>query len=483
MWFRSVQRLFPPGPFTLFREMFGWMREDNPFLNVSDGGHIENLGVYELLRRRCKFIVSVDGECDPNRVFDAVIKLIRYARIDLGAKIDIDLDNLRKDENGFSRAHAALGKITYSDRSIGWLLYLKPSLTGDELPDVLDYRREQPAFPHQTTLDQIYSEKQFEAYRALGEHSAEELFRDEILGAKGLDFAQNSRRNGRTKLSLWFEALAMNLLPEYDPVFLEDPMNLERMKIGISIGNVSPDELEQLDLDPEGVNEATATICEEPIRRGATVVFGHDWRNDGVMACIGEFARKDQLVNDRPEGSTVIVNRFPKALAQGSAGEVPEELKGLIDAQAFEGGVFELREELTRLCDARICIGGKLRDFSGPIPGIVEEAFRAARAGQPVFISGCLGGAARWMSDRLSGRQPTREPEYDGQAAAAHGLPASAEKLFDDLRSLFDQIAKEDPSVYELHERLWRTTTLDAARAVIAEILDIFGTRQSERKD
>ena len=59
-----------PGFLCLIREMTGaWMAEENRWLNVSDGGHIENMGLYELLRRRCKFIVCVDGGADPESTF------------------------------------------------------------------------------------------------------------------------------------------------------------------------------------------------------------------------------------------------------------------------------------------------------------------------------------------------------------------------------------------------------------------------------
>ena len=52
----------------------------------------------------------------------------------------------------------------------GHILYIKATLTGDEPPDVLNYRREHKAFPHDTTLNQFFTESQFESYRRLGEH-------------------------------------------------------------------------------------------------------------------------------------------------------------------------------------------------------------------------------------------------------------------------------------------------------------------------
>jgi hypothetical protein len=53
---------------------------------------------------------------------------------------------------------------------------LKSSLTGNEPADVLEYQSENPAFPHQSTGDQFFSESQFESYRRLGLHVLREAF-------------------------------------------------------------------------------------------------------------------------------------------------------------------------------------------------------------------------------------------------------------------------------------------------------------------
>jgi hypothetical protein len=146
------------------------------YINVSDGGHIENLGVYELLRRRCRFIIAADAECDAKSRFDGLVKLLRYARIDMGVKIDISLDGLRADTRGHSAAHWTLGTIHYGDGEVSHLLYLKASLTGDESPSLRAYHEARPDFPHESTADQFFDETQLEAYRLLGEHITEDIW-------------------------------------------------------------------------------------------------------------------------------------------------------------------------------------------------------------------------------------------------------------------------------------------------------------------
>lgn len=164
------RRRFLPTPWLLLRESVSAVDDSGPYVNISDGGHLENLGAYELLRRRCKLIVAIDAEADPNLFFGALVKLIRYARIDLGIEIDIDLEPLRAAQaDGRSTQQWAVGKIRYGDTETGSLLYMKSTLAEDlASEDIRDYLDHQPAFPHQPTSDQFFDEAQFEAYRSLG---------------------------------------------------------------------------------------------------------------------------------------------------------------------------------------------------------------------------------------------------------------------------------------------------------------------------
>jgi hypothetical protein len=168
-----------PGPMIAFKyllaELLGLTNEESNYLNLSDGGHFENLGLYELVRRKCRFIIAGDAEEDPDYQFESLGGAIRKIRIDFGASIDISPKRIFL-ENGVSQVHCALGTICYQDGSTGTLLYLKSSLTGDEPYDVSQYRKADPAFPQNTTLDQFFSESTFESYRRLGEHIVHHVF-------------------------------------------------------------------------------------------------------------------------------------------------------------------------------------------------------------------------------------------------------------------------------------------------------------------
>jgi len=180
----------------LTRELLGFVDERSGFLNLSDGGHFENLGLYELVRRRCRFVIAVDGEEDPNYRFNSLGGAVRKCRADFGVEIDIDPRPIQP-EKGYSRSHCVVGRIHYPEphSEPGWILYIKASITGDEPADVEEYRREQVEFPQQSTLDQFFSESQFESYRRLGLHEARTVL-DHFNGGLPLDdsFARLSAR-------------------------------------------------------------------------------------------------------------------------------------------------------------------------------------------------------------------------------------------------------------------------------------------------
>src|SRR5215213_944434 len=198
----KIARVLPPiAWYYFFLELSGLMSERNSYVNLSDGGHIENLGIYELLRRRCKFVISVDGEADPDRSFGGLLTLTQLAKIDLGVTIEPDLTDLRTDSQGLGRSHFGLFRIEYPDGQYGLLLYIKSSLTGNESEFLKKYRGENPTFPHQSTGQQLFSETQFEAYRTLGEHIAQDLFRSDLVDSS----------QGTLTVRKWFRQLSTHL--------------------------------------------------------------------------------------------------------------------------------------------------------------------------------------------------------------------------------------------------------------------------------
>jgi hypothetical protein len=161
------------------------LKENAGFLQLSDGGHFENLGLYELVRRKMDLIVVSDGGQDGDFTFADLGNAIERVRVDFGVSIHFDDPNFTlegvlpqprqadsatwKDKFGLAKRGFALASIAYPDReSNGVLIYVKATMI-DGLPsDLYAYKAQNPEFPDQTTLDQFFDEDQFEAYRELG---------------------------------------------------------------------------------------------------------------------------------------------------------------------------------------------------------------------------------------------------------------------------------------------------------------------------
>jgi len=165
------------------REAFGLTDDDSPYVYLSDGGHFENLGLYEMVQRRCHLIVVSDAGCDAACCLEDLGNAIRKIRIDLGVPVDMTRFDIHSRKAGAAGRHCAIGEIHYDTvdgphARRGLLIYIKPAITGDEPRDVFNYAETSPEFPHESTGDQWFSESQFESYRMLGLHTVTEMYQD-----------------------------------------------------------------------------------------------------------------------------------------------------------------------------------------------------------------------------------------------------------------------------------------------------------------
>lgn len=163
-----------PRPKYLIKEMLGLNKLDDRFLYVTDGGHYENLGLVELLRRRCTLICCIDASGGEGDDFSTLGEAVEIARADTSAEIDIDPHDLAPaKDGGWSPVGHVVGTVRYLDRNkTGCLVYIRTALTKDAPLNAKTYRRKNRQFPHDPTLDQSFDEEQFEAYRSLGEQQA-----------------------------------------------------------------------------------------------------------------------------------------------------------------------------------------------------------------------------------------------------------------------------------------------------------------------
>jgi len=164
----------------LFSNLFGKSNTKDRFICLSDGGHFENMGIYELVRRRSALIVLGDAEQDDRFTCEGLANAIRRCRIDFGVEININVLPITERENGMSNKSYAIGSIRYPGDQpfIGTLIYLKASITKELPTDVREYAAKNPIFPHQSTGDQFFDETQFESYRKLGMQISEMALND-----------------------------------------------------------------------------------------------------------------------------------------------------------------------------------------------------------------------------------------------------------------------------------------------------------------
>ncbi len=188
-------------------------------LYVTDGGHRENLGLVELLRRRCRTIICVDASGDAPGTFANLRHAVELARVEVGATID--LSPMRSWQTAFvsatdpdselstwqtattkgsvrvapprltapgselpSAAHTVLD-VTYRGpdgelEGHGKIIYIAGVLyDADDFPDdLVAFSLQDPLFPHYSTGDQFLDEKQFRCLVQFGEAATAKALRD-----------------------------------------------------------------------------------------------------------------------------------------------------------------------------------------------------------------------------------------------------------------------------------------------------------------
>jgi hypothetical protein len=163
------------GPFYALRRGFTSMSGPPAYVRPVPAGEFDKLGLVELVKRRCRFIILCDSSADPNISFEALAGSLRRCRAE-GAEVEIDTGPLGRSHS----AHCQIGRIRYADGGPeGLLLYVKPSLTGDESSELGQYAVAHPDFPY-SGFGQ-FGEAEFDSYRQLGEHVIQSVLDEQKL--------------------------------------------------------------------------------------------------------------------------------------------------------------------------------------------------------------------------------------------------------------------------------------------------------------
>lgn len=207
---------------------------------------------------------------------------------------------------------------------------------------------------------------------------------------------------------------------------------LTDVTVGISISDSDDGPLRGF--PPAQTDQVVRQVVFALLGQGAGVVFGHDWRKDGVMEAVHGFARQVRASESVPplEGSRPLLENFlpwpdepvldeneraqlRHTLHVASAG-LPVELQDRAGAvKALDRGdpryrylrargLTHLRQQLNQRTDARICLGGRRSGSAGRYPGVVEEALLAVEARKPLYLAGLMGGATGQVIDAICRR-------------------------------------------------------------------------------
>jgi hypothetical protein len=186
----------------------------------------------------------------------------------------------------------------------------------------------------------------------------------------------------------------------------------------------------------DAVNRAVRTISESLLASGARLVFGHDWRPDGVMQEIYQFAAglPSSAARDKSESAPLLTNVVAWPQRSEIATDERERLLPILEivetplpppfrpseAEAARdpslhaflqvAALTAMRHDLVARTDARLCLGGRVTGSLGRFAGVIEEAYLTVQRGRPLYLSGLFGGASREIIRAL------RSQPYDPDA-------------------------------------------------------------------
>jgi SLOG cluster2 len=229
---------------------------------------------------------------------------------------------------------------------------------------------------------------------------------------------------------------------------------LEGMAVGISISEA--EDLASTGFTPADISLVTVELCRRLVALGAQVVLGHQWRPGGIMEQVTRFAQAYHMESGG-SGQPIIHNvmAWPdKASLSEYDREQLQDLVRIYEPQEPLGraeALTTMRQQITRIANARICLSGKTESYSGSMPGLIEEAFLSINQGQPAYVSAMMGGAAAALIEWIRGRREMnrlmpettqisgRMPDYfDGNPDRRYLIIAKLCRLYpEELEQLF----------------------------------------------
>jgi hypothetical protein len=254
---------------------------------------------------------------------------------------------------------------------------------------------------------------------------------------------------------------------------LPDHRRFAGFRFGLSI-STAPDL--PCNNDPEQfINSLTFRIASSILLEGGSLALGHRWSSEGIMEHLAFHARdsrgfgwrQSSNPDSKPAPSLLNLIAWPDAPPSGDKNADQMIRDGILEirpvlppdipldqldpdcakALATDLGKFArmraltaMRQEIVRLTDVRICLGGDIGKPTRRLPGLIEEALFTSEAGKPLGIASALGGAAKAMADAILHRRMSDD------ARAMFFTPAPIVQLFGQFSHQYVVPANEGPS-------------------------------------
>lgn len=271
--------------------------------------------------------------------------------------------------------------------------------------------------------------------------------------------------------------------------------NQALVSVGIS---VSPcEDAEAIGYDERQINRIVIRIAQYFLYKNMRVIFGHDWRENGVMHAVLNCAEIAGAAIEPQNGEPRMLNLVSTlgAPASGIATDAQRAARGVLEVrtlrdhlkvsgdgarvpgrlrQADELSV--LRYCLTKLLNPgyRICLGGRTCGFEGHYAGVAEEAYFALAMNKPLYVVGGFGGAAAAVCAALEGKEwadgyeALRPMNYaDDRGLNWHHMPPSEgiDRLLRDFG--LETLSRANGLDHQENRQLFVTTDIEAALGLI----------------
>jgi hypothetical protein len=205
--------------------------------------------------------------------------------------------------------------------------------------------------------------------------------------------------------------------------------SLEGREIAVSVSEPDADELAARGVSELHVSHAFREIVRQLFAAGATIGYGGDFRARGFMhkliAVLNEYSGSERPPSERwhhylawPLWEQADVEELAELNLLATVEHMPPPPGAPADASAFDGdtspaarairaeALTAMRERMNASMTARVILGGRLTGHKSRFPGVVEEAYIAARTGKPVYVLGGFGGCASCIAQVLDGGRP-----------------------------------------------------------------------------